>query len=81
MAKRANRLRAINHEKSQIEKIKYLTPNTTLPNAIPLSNHLIDIAQEALREVSILENGKEPSLLRLKRLVALVDSLSEQVEP
>jgi hypothetical protein len=81
MAKRANRLRAINHERSQIEMIKHLTPNTTLPNATPLSNHLLDIANEALREVGVLETGKEPSFVRLKRLVALVDSLPEKVEP
>lgn len=80
MAKRVNRLKSINHEISQLDMIKDLTPNTTPPNAIPLSDHLVRIAQEALREVATLETGKQPELKRLQRLMELIDSLPEKTK-
>jgi len=80
MAKRVNRLKSINHEISQLDMIKDLTPNTTPINALPLSNHLIQIAQEALREVATLETGKQPELKRLARLMELVDELPEKAQ-
>jgi len=80
MAKRVNRLKSINHEISQLDMIKDLKPNTTPSSSLPLSNHLLLIAQEALREVGTLETGKQPELKRLQRLMELVDSLPEKAQ-
>ena len=48
MAKRVNRLKSIQHEISQLDMIKDLKPNTTPPTSQPLSDTLMDVAQEAL---------------------------------
>lgn len=79
MAKRVNRLKTINHEISQLNMLKDLTPNTTSPDAMPLSNTLVEIAQEALREVSLLEDGQSPELKRLQKLMTLINSLPDKV--
>ncbi len=80
MAKRKSRINAINHELRQLEKLKTLEPNTTKPEALQLSDVLVDIALEALNEVHILETGESPELKRLSGLVELVDSLPELVQ-
>ena len=81
MAKRVNRLKAINHEISQLEMIRDLKPNTTPKKARPLSNTLLEVAQEALYEIGRLEGGKPPELKRLSKLMSLIDSLPDQVAP
>ncbi len=80
MPKRVNRLKAINHEISQLDMIRDLKPNTTPPDGLALSDQLIRIAQEALREVATLETGKDPELKRLQQLIELVDSLPEKAK-
>jgi len=80
MAKRVNRLKAINHEISQLDMIRDLKPNTTPPTSQPLSDALVDVAQEALREIAKLEEGHAPELMRLQTLISLIDSLPEKVE-
>ena len=79
MAKRVNRLKSINHEISQLDMLRDLKPNATPSNALPLSNALIGIAQEALHEVARLEDGQTPELIRLQKLISLIDSLPEKV--
>lgn len=81
MAKRVNRLKAINHEISQLDMIRDLTPNSTPPQSLPLSNALVEIAQEALHEVANLEEGQRPELIRLQKLITLIDSLPDKVKP
>lgn len=80
MAKRESRLKTINHEIKQLEMLRNLTPNTTPPDALPLSNALIEVAQEALNEVGRLENGQPPKLIRLGKLMSLIHSLPDTVE-
>lgn len=80
MAKRASRLKAISHEISQLDMIRDLKPNTTPQNALPLSNTLIEIAQEALHEVSKLEEGQQPEFKRLGNLITLIGSLPSKVD-
>jgi len=79
MAKRVSRLKTINHEINQLEMLRDLTPNTTPPNALPLSNTLIEVAQEALHEVGRLEDGQPPELKRLGKLMSLIHSLPDTV--
>lgn len=80
MAKRVNRLKSIQHEISQLDMIKDLKPNTTPAVSQPLSDTLVDVAQEALREVANLEEGHAPELIRLQTLISLIDSLPEKVD-
>ncbi len=75
MAKRQNRLKAIEHEQRQLENLKTLEPNTTPEEAQLFSRTLIDIAIAALEEVSALEAGEPPELKRLQRLYDLVEAL------
>ena len=79
MAKRVNRLKSISHEISQLDMIKDLKPNATPPNCLPLSDALIEVAKEALREVEKLEEGHAPELIRLQQLITIIDSLPEKV--
>ncbi len=78
MAKRVSRLKTINHEINQLDMLRDLTPNTTPPNALPLSNTLLDVAQEALHEIGRLEDGEPPELKRLGKLMTLINSLPEK---
>lgn len=80
MAKRVNRLKSIHHEISQLDMIKDLKPNATPPEALPLSDALVDVAQEALREVAKLEDGQPSELIRLQTLMSLIDSLPDKVD-
>ena len=80
MAKRVSRLKSIDHEINQLDMLRDLIPNTTPANALPLSNALIEIAQEALYEVGRLEDGQAPELKRLGKLMSLIHSLPDTVE-
>ena len=60
--------------------IQDLKPNITPLNALPLSNTLLEVAQEALQEVSKLEKGQPPELKRLGKLLSLINSLPDKVE-
>lgn len=80
MAKRENRVRVIEHERRQIETLKTLDPIATRPSAMPLSNHLLDIAIEALLEARRLEENEPIDVKRLQRLVELVDKLPDKAQ-
>lgn len=80
MAKRASRLKAIHHEISQLDMIRDLKPNTTPKTSLKLSNTLIEVAQEALKEIATLETGQEPELKRFAKLMELIDSLPENAQ-
>lgn len=76
MAKRENRIGPIQHEIRQITNLKTLEPNTTLPEARPFSDCLIDIVLAALEEVATLESGQPVELKRVARLVELFDQMA-----
>ncbi len=80
MAKRNNRLKSIQHEIRQLQMLKELEPNATPDSLRPLSDALIEIAQEALQEVCQLEEGESPQLIRLSRMLELVDSLADKAQ-
>lgn len=79
MPKRKNRLKPIQHEINQLDNLKSLEPIATAPEALALSDALIDIAVDALREVYKLEEGQEISMLRLKSLSQRVGDLPLKV--
>lgn len=79
MAKRENRLVPILHEQRAIRNLKAISPASTPPESMPLSNALIDIAVAALDEVAALEEGHSIDLQRLSRLADLVASLPEHM--
>ncbi len=73
MAKRKNRVRAMQHHHGQIESIKTLEPNATPARWRPFSDALLDVAKQALDIARRLEArgavDRRP-----------VDQLSEQVD-
>ena len=77
MAKRENRIAPIQHEMRQIANLKTLLPNTTLPEAQPFSDCLLDIAAAALQEVSELESGEPIQMKRIAHLMELVNQMVE----
>jgi hypothetical protein len=77
VAKRENRIRPIEHEQRQLENLKTLTPNGTLPEWREMSDSLIILALVALDEVASLEGGSEPNWNRLRLLVKLAEDLSK----
>lgn len=79
MPKRENRLRAIDHERRQLDMLKTLTPNATPPQLRALSNRLIDLAMAALEEVYALEDGQPAQTERLGRLIALAERLPQAI--
>jgi hypothetical protein len=76
MAKRENRVRPIDHEKRQLEKLKALKPNTTPHRYRALSEALVDVAIVALDIVAALEMG-DKGALDFERFYDLVDNLEE----
>ena len=72
MAKRANRLPPIDHERRALEKLKTIEPNATPEDLQPLSDALVDVALAALDEVHRLESGDPFEAKRLQLLYALV---------
>ncbi len=76
MAKRENRIAPIQHEIRQLTNLKTLLPNTTLLEAQPYSDCLVDIAIAALEEAVVLESGQPVGLKRIGRLMELVDQIA-----
>lgn len=77
MAKRKNRLPALDHEMRQLEKLKTLEPIATSERWRAFSDQLFDIALAALGTARVLESGKRPGWRRLRELVELVNGLPD----
>jgi hypothetical protein len=75
MAKRTNRLAALDHERHQLEKLKILEPNATPDDLRALSDALIDLAVAALDEVYRLEEGKPLYARRIELIYNLAGDL------
>lgn len=75
MAKRTNRLAAIDHQRRQLETLKTLDPNTTPDDLRPLSDALIDLAVAALDEVSRLEAGQPVDAQHIQTIYEMVKNL------
>lgn len=79
MAKRKNRVRAIQHHHNQIEATKTLEPNTTPVRWRPFSDALLEVAMQALEIARRLEARGTVSRQRFEQLVAQVQALPDLV--
>ena len=79
MAKRKNRVRAIQHHHDQIEATKTLEPNTTPLRWRPFSDALLDVAMQALEIALRLEARGAVARRLVEELFAQVQALPDLV--